>query len=140
MDRQALGRGHGNGIAGVDAGGVHVFDGADDQGLAGAIAQDFQFDLLPGQQRGFDGYGAAAFPGRRSGKLTEFILVVYQHTVRYQVGVGAPQDHRKSEFLGLLGCCRRILEDGNRGRRKADLIQGGVQGVPVQKMLQRLNG
>ncbi len=40
----------GDGVAGVDAHGVHILDGADDDHVVGQVAHDLQLELLPAQQ------------------------------------------------------------------------------------------
>ena len=47
---QRQGRGHGDAVAGVHAHRVHVFDGADDDGVVRLIAHDFHFEFFPTQQ------------------------------------------------------------------------------------------
>ena len=54
----AVGEGHGwcdgYGVAGVDAEGVDVFDGADDNDVVGAVAHEFEFVFFPAKDGFFD--------------------------------------------------------------------------------------
>ena len=54
----AVGEGHGwcdgYGVAGVDAEGVDVFDGADDDDVVGAVAHEFEFVFFPAEDGFFD--------------------------------------------------------------------------------------
>ena len=49
-----LGGGDGDGVAGVDAHGVHILDGADDDHVVRQVAHHLQLILLPAQQRLLD--------------------------------------------------------------------------------------
>jgi hypothetical protein len=39
----------GDGISGVDAHGIEVFDGADDDAVVGAVTHDFHFEFFPAE-------------------------------------------------------------------------------------------
>lgn len=51
---QRLGRRHGDGVTGVHAHGVQVFDGADDDAVVRGVAHHFHLVLFPAQQGFFD--------------------------------------------------------------------------------------
>ena len=51
---EALDRSHRDGVTGMHAHGVQVFDGADDNGVALLVAHDFHFEFFPAEERFFD--------------------------------------------------------------------------------------
>ena len=92
---QGLGGSHGNAVAGMDAHGVEVLDGADDDTVVGMIAHDLHLVLLPAKKGLLDqnlrrGGGVEA----GSGKLFKLFAVV-GHTTS-----GAPQSEGGSDNEG----------------------------------------
>ncbi len=86
------------GIAGVDPHGVDVLDEADGDLLVLGVADDFQFELLPAQDRFLD--QDLADEARRKPRLAivaEFLDVVDETAAGAAHGVGGPDHHRKAD-------------------------------------------
>ena len=87
--RERLGRGDGDGVAGVDAHRVEIFDRADDDDVVVGVAHDLHFVFFPADNRFFDQH----FGGRRKVETTE------DHVVEFGAVVGdrrAAAAHRKA--------------------------------------------
>ena len=92
-----------DGIAGMHAHGIEIFDGADDDGVVGQIAHHFQLEFLPAQRALFDQY----FMHRRKiqAALQNFFQIL---AIVRDAAAGAahreagPQNHRIADARGEL--------------------------------------
>ena len=93
--------GHRDGIAGVHAHGVEVFDGADDDAVVGQVAHHLQLEFLPAQHALFDEH----FVHRRKGQaafqnLGQLFLVVGDAAAGAAQGEAGAQDHGIADAPG----------------------------------------
>ena len=90
---EGLGRGHGDGITGVNPHGIQVFDAADDHHVVGGVSHHLQLKFFPAQQRLFHQdllHGAGLQPAFAKG--LEFLRVVGNATAGAAEGEGRPND------------------------------------------------
>ena len=91
--RERLDRGDGDGVAGVDAHGVEVLDGADDDAVVGFVPDDLHFELFPAEQGLFDeDFGDGGEVEAAGGDGFEFFLVVSDAAAGAAEGVGRADD------------------------------------------------
>ncbi len=98
---EGLGRGHGDGIAGVHPHGVQVFDGADDHHVVLEIPHHFQFEFLPAHHRLFqhhlgDHAGCKAFRGQEF----QVLQVVGDAAAGAPQGEAGPHDDGVADVRG----------------------------------------
>ena len=96
-------------VAGVDAHGVEVLDGADDDAVVGLVAHDFHLVFLPAEE----GFLDEDFVDGREidaalGELLEFLAVVGDAAAGAAEREGGPDDER--EAADLLGDGAGFLE------------------------------
>ena len=129
---EGLGRGHGDGIAGVHSHGVDVFDGADDHHVVLEIPHHFQFEFLPAHHRLFqhhfgDHAGGQAFPGQL---LQVFQIVGDAAAGAPQGEAGAHDDGVADLRGGLHGLIQGAHDDAVR-HPKIDVGHGVPEEFPV---------
>ena len=105
---QSLDRGDGDGVAGVDAHGVEVFDGTNDHAVVGVVTHDLHFIFLPAEQalvdedfanrREVDPPGADGF---------EFLTVISNAAAGAAEGESRADDER--EGADVIGHATRFL-------------------------------
>ena len=122
---QGLHGGNGDGVAGMDAHGVHIFDGADNDAVVLLVAHNFDFDFLPAE----DGLLNEHFAGHGSVKagladLFEVFLVVGNATAGTAKGEGGADDEREGEFGGNAAHVVHAAGDFALGHGDADAFHG----------------
>ena len=121
-------RGHGDGIARVHAHGVHVLDGADDDGIVGTVAHDLHLEFLPAQQALVD----QDLPDRRGvhagAAIVDVVLAVVGHAAAGAAQrVGGADDGRQADLF------QRFQRDGHAGVEVVVAVRaarGGDDGGP----------
>jgi hypothetical protein len=107
----------------VDAHGIEVFDGADDDAVVGLVAHDFHFVFLPAEEGFFD---EDFVHGRKfdaaSGNRFKFLLIVTDAAARAAERERGPDDERKLAdlFRDVAGFVQ-IMRDAGNGNVEADL-------------------
>ena len=137
---QRLDRRDGDGVAGVDAHGVEVFDGADDHAVVGAVAHDFHFEFLPAEQRFVDeDFGNGREIEAAGDDFLELLAVVGDAAALAAEGEGGADDERKrADFLGhLLRFFHRVGDAGAR-HVEADLDHGLLEKLAVLALVDGL--
>ena len=137
--RERLRRRHGDGVASVDAHGIHVLDGADDDAVVAPVAHHLHLELLPAQQ----GFVDEQFAGGRKVEPApadghELFAVVGDAAAAAAQSERGPDDAGKAEpplhlqrFLQAVGDgrARRLQADARHGLDEALAILGLVDGV-----------
>ena len=98
--RQGLNRGHGNGVAGMHAHRVEVFDGADDHAIVFGVAHDLHLDFFPAQHALLDhhlGRGAGGKAAR--GHLFQIRQIVGHAPARAAQGERGAHNERKRQHI-----------------------------------------
>src|SRR5215204_3700132 len=98
---KGLGGGHGYGVAGMDAHGVYVFDGADHDHVVCQVAHDLELELLPAGDALFD-EGAPDGAGVEAvgDGTAEFALVAGCGSPLTAQGEAGADDEGVSDLLG----------------------------------------
>ncbi len=119
---QRLRGGDGDGVAGVDAHGVEVFDGADDDDVVGDVAHDFEFVFLPADEGLVDlDFGDHGGIEAAAGEGFEFFHVVGDAGAGAAEGEGGADDAGQAgHFDDFAGVGHGVGEAG-LGALKADL-------------------
>jgi hypothetical protein len=120
--RQRLRRRHGDGVAGVHAHRIEVFDGADDDAVVLAIADNLHLEFLPADQRFLD----EQFLGRAGLQTAladgdELFAVVGDAAAAAAHGEGRADDRRETEGGLHLQRLLHAVGDGGTRRAQADL-------------------
>ena len=122
---KGLHRGHGDGVAGMHAHRVEVFDGADDDAVVLLVAHHFDFDFLPAEHgllnEHFAGHGSVEAGGT---DLLEVFLVVGHAAAGTAKGEGGADDERESEFGGDAAHVVHAAGDLASGHGEADAFHG----------------
>ena len=138
--RERLDRRHGDGVAGVDAHGVEILDGADDDAVVRLVADDLHFELLPAEQRFLDEH----FRHRREIESVrrdgfKLLLVVSDAAAGSTERVSRADDERQRADLSgdLARFLNRVSHAGLR-QVEADLEHGVFEFEPVLTFLDGL--
>ena len=118
---QGLGRGDGDGVAGVDAHGIHVLDRADDDDVVVLVAHDLELELLPAEQAALEhdlGGHRQVEPG--AAEVLQLLAVVGDAAAGAAEGEARADDDRKADGVG--GRHRRLegVDDGRFRHLEAD--------------------
>ena len=98
---QGLGRGHGDGIAGVDPHGVEVLDGTDDDHVVLFVAHDLELVLLPAQEAALEhDLGIEAQVEAADAEFGELLLVVGHAAAGAAEGEARAHDDGKTDAFG----------------------------------------
>ncbi len=136
---QGLARRHGDGVAGVDAHGVEVLDGADDDAVAGHVAHDLHLDLFPALDGLLDqDLGLGRERQALLANAQQVIVVIGDAAARAAEGEGRADDHG----IAADGVDRGLallhgVGDLGLGDVDADVLHGGREELAV---LARLDG
>ena len=130
--RQGQGWGHRDAVAGMDAHGVHVLDGADDDAIVGMIAHHLHLVFFPAQHRFFDQY----LVGRRGIQAADnnglkFIPVIGDAAARAAQGKGWPDNRRQADLFQRCPGLRHVMGDAGLGSFKADAGHGAAKQAAV---------
>src|SRR5204863_2657503 len=114
--RQRLGRGHGYRVAGVDAHGIEVLDGADDDAVVRPVPHDLELVLLPPGDGALDEDLVYRAGGQAlGGDVPEGVVVVGHARARAAEDVGRPDDQRITDLVAdLHGFVQFVGETGGR--------------------------
>ena len=129
---QGLGRGDGDGVAGVHAHRVEVLDGADDDAVVVLVTNDLHLVFLPAQQRFVD----QQLAGRRQleaamADLFEFFTVVRHAAAGTAHGEAGTDDGREAQLgLDFPGFFHGVRDLGLRARQ-TDLLHRLVEAITV---------
>ena len=100
---QGQGGRHGDGVAGVDAHGVEVLDGADDHDVVVLVAHHLELVFLPAEDALFEQHLAGgAVLQALADDPAEVVFVVGQAGAQAAHGEGGPDHHRVAEVFGGL--------------------------------------
>jgi hypothetical protein len=93
------GRRHGDGVAGMDAHGVEVFDRTDDDDVVVGVAEQFEFELFPAEHGFFYQHlvGGRKVEAAAQG-FVEFFFLVDKAAAGAAQGVGGADDEGKPIF------------------------------------------
>ena len=133
---ERLGRGDGDGVAGVDAHGVEVFDGADDDAVVGEVAHDLELVLFPAEGALFD----QDFVYRREvdAALEDFLqlfLVVGDAAARAAEREAGAQDAGVADAFGELEPALDRVDELRLRRLEADLAHRVLEEQAVFRLL-----
>ena len=135
---EGLAGGHGDGVAGVDAHGVEVLDGADDDAVAGDVTHDLHLDLLPAldglldQDLGLRGQGQALLADAQ-----QVVVVVGDAAAGAAQGEGRADDGRVAQLVDDGLALLDGVGDAGLGHLQADVLHGRGKQLAV---LARLDG
>ena len=125
---EGLHRSHGDGVAGVNAHGIEVFDGAHDHAVVLAVAHDFHFDFLPAEHGLFDehfaGEGGVEAAG---GDFFQIFLVVGHAAAGAAQREGGTDDEREGHFRGDAAHVFHVAGDFAAWHLDADVFHGGAE-------------
>ena len=133
---QRLRRGHGDGIAGVDAHRVHVLDRADDDDVVGEVAHHLQLVLLPAQHRLFD---QALVDGRKIEPARQDLHQLF--AVVGDAAAGAAQrerwadHHRETDLRGEIQAIAHDCSPARTRHVQPDLLHRVFEEQPVFGLL-----
>ena len=133
---QRLRGGDGDGIAGVDAHGVEVFDGAHDDGVVRLIAHHFELEFLPAEDAFFD----QDFMDRREvdaalQNFFGFFAVIGDAAAGAAHGEAGAQDHGVADARGEFQTFVDRIHQLRLRQFEADLLHGVLEEQPVFRFL-----
>ena len=119
---------HGDGVAGVHAHGIEIFDRADHHEVVAEVAHHFEFVLFPAEHGLFDqGLMHRAGVERHGDGFGELLAVVGDRAAGAAERERGPNDHGVAELVGEAQRVLRII-DQRRGRHvQADLAAGVLE-------------
>ena len=120
-------------VAGVDAHGVEVFDGADDDAVVGLVAHDFHLVFLPAEQRFFD---EDFVDGRKFdaalGDFFKFLAVVGDAAAGAAEREGGADDEREAaDLFGDGAGFVHVVRGAGDGHVEADLEHQVLEDLAV---------
>ena len=133
-------RGGAEGVAGVDADRVYVFNEADRDHVVVLVADDLQLQLLPAEDGFFDqdlmdqGGGKSAFADR-----LQFFFIIDEAAAGAAHGVGRTEDDRVAEVLRDLQGLLHGVGDLAAGHADAKLVHGLLEFDAVFAALDRVD-
>ena len=118
----------GDGIAGVNAHGIEIFDGADDDEVVAVIAHDFEFVFFPAEDGFFDErfMDRAHVQGVGDGFL-KFFLVVGDGAAGAAESEGGTNHEGKAELIAEAHGVLRAVDESGRGNFQADFAAGVLE-------------
>ena len=136
--RQRLSGSHGNRIAGVDAHGVEIFDGADDHEVVAEIAHHFELVFLPAKHGLFDQrfVHRAHLQSVRDG-FAKLFLVVGDGAAGAAECEGWTNHQRKSQLIAKPQGVLCIVHEGGRRHFQPDLAAGVLEPEAIFRDLDR---
>ena len=138
---QGLGRRDGDRVAGVDAHGVEVFDGADDDAVVVLITHHFHLVLFPTDQRFID----QQLVGRRQvqaafADLFELFAVVGDAAAGAAHGKGRADDAREADVSGHRQRFFHGVRDAGTRGIQTDFLHRHVETATVFGLVNRIGG
>ena len=123
--REGLSRSHGDGVAGVHAHGVHVFDGTHDHAVVRGVAHDFHLEFFPADDRLFDHdfadrAGGEAVPG----DFLKVFQIVGDAAARAAEREGGTDDHGEGHGGPDAAHVVHRMRDGALRHLEADVFHG----------------
>ncbi len=137
--RQGLGRSHGDAVPRVDAHGIEIFDGADDDDIVLEIPHHLQFEFLPAEDRLLDQDLAdhARFEAAGS-HFFELLDIVGDAAPGSSQGEAGPDDQGETDLFGDLHGLLKGVGQSASGKIEADLLHRFFEEVPVFPFLDGL--
>ena len=133
---QGLGRGHGDGVAGVHPHGVQVLDGADDHHVVLEVPHHFQLEFLPAQDRLFQHHlGDHAGVQALGGHELQVFQVVGDAAAGAAQGEAGADDDGVAEGRGRGHGLLQGADDGALGDSEVDVGHGVPEELPVFGLL-----
>ena len=137
---QRLRRSDGDGVAGMHAHRVKIFDGADDDGVVRLVAHHFHLKLFPAEQRFLQQH----LVRRRQlqpmrGNLLEFVAVIGDAAARTAESEGRADDDRKTQFRLRRACFLQRMHRERLGARETNLAHRLFEQIAVFRRLNRLH-
>ena len=121
--REGLRRGHGDGVAGVHAHGVHVFDGAHDHAVVRGITHDFHLKFFPADDRLLDHDFAHRAGGQAVARdFLKVFHIVGDTAARAAERKGGADDHREGHGGTDAAHVVHIVGDGALRDLEADVF------------------
>ena len=116
---------HGDGIAGVNAHGIEIFDGADDHEVVAVVAHDFEFVFFPAEDGFFDeGFVDGAHVQGVGDGFAKFFLVVGDGAAGAAESEGRTDNERKAELIAEAHGILRVIDERGSGNFEADFAAG----------------
>ena len=116
---------HGDGVAGVDAHGIEIFDRADDHEVVADVAHDFQLELFPAEDGLFDeGLMHRAGIERQGDGFGKLFVIVGDGAAGAAERKGGPNDNRVAELVGKAQGIVRITDQRRHRHIQADFAAG----------------
>ena len=136
---EGLGRGHGDGVAGVHAHGVKVLDGADDDAVAHAVAHDLHLVLFPADDGLLDQHLAG---GRQvealAHDIAQLVAVVGDAAAGAAQGEGGAQHQGEAQLVCQLLCLGHAVGVAAARALKADALHGLGKELAILALLDGL--
>lgn len=139
--RQGLGRGHRDGIAGMDPHGVQILDGADNDAVVLGVPHHLHLVLLPPQHRLLDqelAGGGEVQPAPAD--LLELLLIVSHAPAAAAQGKRGPNDRRKADPGLCLPGLLQAVGHGGSGQLQPDPAHGLAEQIPILRLIDSLPG
>ena len=122
---QGLGRGHGDGVTGVHAHGVHVLDGADDDAVVILVTHDFHLELFPAQHALLDhDFGHGTGGKAVTGHFFQVGHVVGDAAAGAAQGEGRADDEREGQHVAQGAHFIHVVGNAAGRHLKADALHG----------------
>ena len=130
--RQRLRRRHGNGIAGVHAHGVKIFDGADDHEIVAVIAHHFEFVFFPAEHRFFhQRFVHRTHVQRVRNRFAKLLAVVRDGAAGAAQRKRRPNHQRESQLIAKPQRVLRIIHERGGGNFQANFAASILEPQPV---------
>ena len=122
---QGLGRGHGDGVTGVHAHGVHVLDGADDDAVVILVTHDFHLELFPAQHALLDhDFGHGTGGKAVTGHFFQVGHVVGDAAAGAAQGEGRADDEREGQHVAQGAHFIHVVGNAAGRHLEADALHG----------------
>ncbi len=129
---QRLGGGDGDGVAGVDAHGVEVLDGADDDDVVGRVAHDLHLELLPAEEALLDEDRVDGAEFEAVGDhVVEFVAVVGDAAAGAAEGEAGAEDAGEADVVSDGAGLVQVVGEAGAGALEADGVHGLLEEVAV---------
>src|SRR5580704_1709539 len=129
---QSLRRGHGDGIAGMNAHGIEILDGANDHEVVAVIAHHFELVFFPSEDGFFDkGLVNGTHVQGVSDRFAKFFFVVGDGTARAAQGEGWADNQRKAELIAQPQGVLRVIDERGSGDFQSDFATSVLEPQPV---------
>ncbi len=139
--RQGLGRRHRNAVTGMNAHGIHIFNGTDNDHVVVMVPHHLKFVFFPAQNRFFQ-HNLADHAGIEPcfGNNFQVFGIVSDPAAGTAESEAGPDDNGKANFRGNRPALLHVCGNAASGNAKPDFFHGMTEQVTILRLSDRRNG